>query len=106
MKVTFFLTLFCAVNFSYGTSIEEIRKVENPDYWQKLGFEELLKSKNQIRNENVAKNILIFIGDGMGVSTITAARWLKRYKTSKYNLVFDEFPYSALTQVGQILESQ
>lgn len=51
------------------------------------------------RNRRV-KNAIIFLGDGMGVSTITASRILKgqlRFQSGEEeSLEFDKFPYSAM----------
>ena len=80
-------------------SIEDIREQEGQEYWHQVNLEQLFKSQKLTMNENVAKNVIIFIGDGMGVSTITAARWLKAKEKTVKNLVFDKFPHSALIQV-------
>lgn len=51
-----------------------------------------------------AKNVILFVGDGMGVSTLTAARifqgqQLEGNKGGEENrLSFEEFPYSALSK--------
>jgi len=46
-----------------------------------------------------AKNVILFVGDGMGVSTLTAARILKGQRNNQPGeegyLSFEEFPYSA-----------
>jgi alkaline phosphatase len=64
-----------------------------------------------------AKNVILFVGDGMGVSTITAARILEGQNnslkgtldgTTTYNagennlLSFEEFPYSALSRTYSV----
>jgi alkaline phosphatase len=36
-----------------------------------------LALRNQIPVDGVAKNVILFVGDGMGISTITAARILE-----------------------------
>ena len=51
------------------------------DIWEDLGQQELHAALNVQRREKRAKNVILFIGDGMGVSTITAARWLKLQET-------------------------
>ena len=84
-------------------SIEDIRKQEGQEYWHQVNLEQLFKSQKLTKNENVAKNVIIFIGDGMGVSTLTATRWLKEKEKSVKNLVFDRFPYSALIQVSHLI---
>lgn len=49
------------------------------------------------------KNVILFIGDGMGLSTLTAARIFKGQKNSRSgvqeNLIWDEFPTIAHTKV-------
>lgn len=55
------------------------------------------------RNYNIAKNLILFIGDGMGMTTVTTARILrgqKRGHTGEENeLAFDKFEYVALSKV-------
>lgn len=50
-----------------------------------------------------AKNVIIFIGDGMGISTVTAARIYKGQKAGKSGeeatLTFEEFPHTGLSKV-------
>ena len=53
-------------------------------------------------NNRRAKNVILFVGDGMGISTITAARILEgqlKGKPGEENrLSFDRFPYTALSK--------
>jgi len=68
---------------------------------------ELMKNltslKNKKRVEGKAKNIILFIGDGMGISTITAARILegqeKGQAGEENKLSFETFPQVALSKV-------
>ena len=46
-------------------------------YWARLGKEDLLKAINTKVNNGVAKNVIFFVGDGMGVPTHTMARIYK-----------------------------
>lgn len=52
---------------------------------------------------NRARNVIIFLGDGMSISTITASRILKGQlngnKGEEDFLEFDRFPHSALIKV-------
>ncbi|HEY7215637.1 MAG TPA: alkaline phosphatase, partial [Thermoanaerobaculia bacterium] len=58
-------------------------------------------------NTNKAKNVILFIGDGMGVATITAARILDgQQKKSAFGgeenvLSFEKFPYLAHSKTYQ-----
>lgn len=53
-------------------------------------------------NTNRAKNIILFIGDGMSISTITAARIYAGQKKgldgASYRLTMDTLPYAALSR--------
>lgn len=53
-----------------------------------------------------AKNIILFVGDGMGVSTVTAARilegQLKGMQGEENNLSFDLFPYTGLAKTYNV----
>lgn len=66
-----------------------------------------LKAENLVR----VKNVILFVGDGMGLTTVTASRVFKRQilKSPEARLVFDEFPASAFIQTdtenSQISES-
>ena len=54
-----------------------------------------------------AKNVILFLGDGMGVTTITPARILKGQLQNKpgeeTKLVFEDFPNTCLIKVGHFL---
>ncbi len=56
--------------------------------------------------ERNAKNIILFVGDGMGVSTVTAARILEgqlRGESGEENLLsFEKFPYIALSRTYSV----
>lgn len=52
-------------------------------------------SDNGGRTGRKARNVIFFIGDGMGVSTITAARVFSVGVAGQ--LVVDQFPYTALS---------
>jgi alkaline phosphatase len=53
-----------------------------------------------------AKNVILFVGDGMGISTVTAARildgQLKGMKGEENNLSFDLFPYTGLSKTYNV----
>jgi alkaline phosphatase len=72
------------------------------DEWYEAGREEMQGNKfiNSLPNIRRAKNVILFVGDGMGVSTVTAARILEGQMNGvdgEYNrLSFEEFPYLAL----------
>ena len=45
---------------------------ETRDYWRQEAQEKLLREVNRVETNRQAKNVIIFLGDGMGVSTLTA----------------------------------
>jgi len=62
---------------SSSSDLEELTDKENIDYWMTSGSDELAKALDNIDNENIAKNIIIFVGDGMSIPTVSAARTFK-----------------------------
>ena len=58
------------------------------------------------RLRGTAKNVILFVGDGMGVSTITASRILdgqnKNMLGEENNLHFDTFPYAGLVKTYNV----
>ncbi|KAF2356190.1 Alkaline phosphatase [Trinorchestia longiramus] len=72
-------------------------------YWQKEGQSELERVLSQERNMNRAKNVILFLGDGMGISSVTAGRIYKGQQRDQKSgeeaeLVFDTFPHTALSK--------
>lgn len=79
-------------------------------FWRNHGEAHLQKILSRINDEtngngikSRAKNVIIFLGDGMGMTTVTAARIYKGQQKGKSgeeeNLVFDEFPHTGLAKV-------
>ncbi|GBL96964.1 Alkaline phosphatase, tissue-nonspecific isozyme [Araneus ventricosus] len=71
-------------------------------YWYQQAKSQLLKNLDDDRNYNVAKNLILFIGDGMGMTTVTTSRILRGQKLGKTGeeneLAFDKFEYVALSK--------
>jgi alkaline phosphatase len=70
--------------------------------WAEAGKAFIEQSKAMRDDTRKAKNVILFVGDGMGISTITAARILEgqlKGKPGEENrLSFDQFPYTALSK--------
>ena len=70
--------------------------------WYKAGNSFISEGKQLYNNTRRAKNVILFVGDGMGVSTVTAARILEGQMKGKpgeeNRLSFDAFPYTALSK--------
>lgn len=75
------------------------------DFWRTEAQIKLRKQLLKKRNKNVAKNVIMFIGDGMSISTITAARIYfgqkLGYRGEESVLSFEEFPYVGLSKVNK-----
>lgn len=66
------------------------------EFWMNQGQNILLKKISKRQNLNKAKNVVIFIGDGMGLSTQMATRVF--IGDEKTELSFEKFPYSGLSK--------
>ncbi|WP_100641803.1 alkaline phosphatase [Alteromonas facilis] len=66
--------------------------------------EQMAASLEQIKGQ--AKNVILFVGDGMGVSTVTAARILdgqmKGMAGEENQLSFDDFPFAGLVKTYNV----
>ncbi|NWR52650.1 PPBT protein, partial [Regulus satrapa] len=86
----------------YSASLVPERE-KDPEYWRRQAQETLRNAlRLQRLNQNVAKNLILFLGDGMGVSTVTAARILKGQLQQRQGeeslLEMDKFPFVALAK--------
>lgn len=54
-------------------------------------------------NNNKAKNVIMFLGDGMSIATVTAARiykgQLENMTGEEQRLSWEKFPYTGLSKV-------
>jgi alkaline phosphatase len=99
-------TLLASVAFvALGSSLaaaEDARLVQTEDSYYQQGQETLKRILAQRPNTNQAKNVILFIADGMGVSTITAARIFEgqqRGVDGESNVLsFEGFPHAALVK--------
>ncbi|EFX85107.1 salivary alkaline phosphatase [Daphnia pulex] len=79
---------------------------EDQDFWYAQGKEDLLRALNRQLNLNTAKNVIFFLGDGMGVSTVTAARIHAGQKLGQtgeeHYLSFEKFPNLGLLKTYNV----
>ena len=72
--------------------------------WEKAGQDVLRGKLKEKRNLNTAKNAILFIGDGMGMSSITGGRIYKGQQKGNTGeeevLNFDTFPSIGLAKVS------
>ncbi len=85
----------CSTTLADTTSTAE-------DPWWRTGQEGLQTRLAVEANNHRAKNVILFIGDGMGISTITAARIFAGQRLGLsgegHSLAFEKFPHSALVK--------
>lgn len=80
----------------------ESAQAESAATWYKAGQHALRDAKELHPNNRRAKNVILFLGDGMGISTVTAARILEGQMLGKdgekNSLAFEKLPYLALSK--------
>ncbi|XP_008836346.1 alkaline phosphatase, germ cell type-like [Nannospalax galili] len=79
---------------------------ENPAFWNQKAAKALDAAKKLQPIQTSAKNLIIFLGDGMGVPTVTATRILKGQLDGHLGpetpLAMDRFPYMALSKTYNV----
>ncbi|TXL20183.1 hypothetical protein BMR06_06200 [Methylococcaceae bacterium HT5] len=99
-------SLSLLANISYSASLNSAPE-ESSIKWYQQGEKAIqkarLSAKEAAKNSDAsAKNIILFVGDGMGISTITAARIYAGQMQGKPGeeniLFFEKFPYLALAK--------
>ncbi|XP_064096246.1 alkaline phosphatase-like isoform X2 [Macrobrachium nipponense] len=91
------LVVVLATGYSMATVFPRPSKDENDsEYWLKLGREEIEEALLKPELTNVAKNVILFLGDGMGITVNTAGRIYKGqkqgYSGEEGHLVWEKFP--------------
>ncbi|KAG9348165.1 hypothetical protein JZ751_001900 [Albula glossodonta] len=75
-------------------------KEKQPSFWMDSAQECLRKRQGQTQSTTTAKNVILFIGDGMGLVTVTATRILRGQLAAglgeEFTLTMDTFPYTGL----------
>uniref|UniRef100_A0AAQ4QTN6 alkaline phosphatase n=1 Tax=Gasterosteus aculeatus aculeatus TaxID=481459 RepID=A0AAQ4QTN6_GASAC len=96
-----FMTLLIGFLISNGCD-EEL----HASYWNNKARQTLHTALNVQRNLKRAKNVILFLGDGMGLPTVTAARILKGQLAGKSgeetSLVMDTFPHLGLSKTYNV----
>ena len=87
---------------SHAQSAPAVQGPESVADWYNAGSAFMAQNKALYNNTRRAKNVILFVGDGMGVSTVTAARILEGQMKGKpgeeNRLSFDNFPFTALSK--------
>lgn len=73
------------------------------NYWKYDAQIRLLQHLHRRPNKNVARNVIMFLGDGMSIPTLMAARTYYGQQQGKSGeesrLSFEDFPYVGLSKV-------
>ncbi|KAH9382390.1 hypothetical protein HPB48_008667 [Haemaphysalis longicornis] len=83
---------------------------DRPEFWRASGqrtLAELLAPTVPIVVDAPAKNVILFVGDGMGVSTVTASRIYGAQRKNgmpgeESRLAFERFPFTALIKASAL----
>jgi len=74
-----------------------------PEVWRERGREAVARAREIAPDAGTARNVVLFVGDGLGLSTVTAARILEgqlRGEPGEGNqLAFETLPHLALARV-------
>ena len=102
-QVLLVLITFVSATFAQApqTTFPTKRK-ESPQTWERDGLATIKQRRKTKYKRRKAKNVILFIGDGMSISTLTAARILEgqlRGESGEENyLSFERFPFTALSK--------
>lgn len=96
---TFILTLFLLAGVSQNVLAERTPAAQR---WYTAGQDHVNKRAQITQGKNTAKNVILFIGDGMSLTTVTAARILEGQMRGEHGeenqLSFEQFPATALSK--------
>lgn len=77
----------------------------DPNYWHDHG-QQKMQAILRAKQEGVAKNVILFLGDGMGVTTATGGRiWAGQQlglHGEEHELSWDKFPFTGLSKTYNI----
>ena len=103
----FLLFSFTVQIFAQSSDIRfPVKREETPETWRRDGLSAIERAKNQDFKKRKAKNVILFVGDGMGITTLTASRILEgqlRGESGEENLLsFEQFPFAALSKTYSV----
>ncbi|XP_015743663.1 intestinal-type alkaline phosphatase isoform X2 [Python bivittatus] len=93
------------VGLAFATAVIPVEE-EKPSFWNQRAQKAIQKAIRLPFRQYQAKNLIIFLGDGMGIPTITATRILKGQMQNpplpETPLSMDMFPYVALSKTYNV----
>jgi len=100
MKISMTTACFVLI-FALAGAPAAIPAEETASQWYRSGAQVIAKRRQRLEASE-AKNIILFVGDGMSLATITAARILAGQRQGKpgesHRLAFEDFPHTALAK--------
>lgn len=72
--ILFFMSFFVLSSFGVAAEKPDLKLPQEQNIWYISAQETLQKNLSQVPITGKARNVILFIGDGMGISTVTAAR--------------------------------
>lgn len=91
-----------------GNLVNDYRDETSSLFWQHRAQLMLRNQLKRKRNENIAKNVIFFLGDGMSIPTLAAARiylgQLQGHSGEESRLSFETFPHIGLSKVRRLNE--
>ncbi len=97
MKTGYFLVALVAISCTFGSPAEE-----TPAGWYLDGQSLVAERRSTHAELEPARNVILFVGDGMSFATVAAARILegqKRGESGESNLLyFERFPHTAFSK--------
>lgn len=94
--------MFAVTALAAPGSTPVVQGPERVEDWYTAGQAFIQRAEQLVPQNRPAKNVILFVGDGMGVTTLTAARIFEgqlQGKSGEENrLFFEDFPYLALSK--------
>jgi alkaline phosphatase len=104
-KLATAITIALATGTSGTISADPLPAYQTSNIWYQDAQAKLMQ-KLQTNNSFKAKNVILFVGDGMGVSTLTSARILEGQMNGQNGeenfLSFETFPHTALVKTYNV----
>ncbi|CAH8854829.1 unnamed protein product [Trichobilharzia szidati] len=103
-KIAFVFTILVILFQNKAKCRKSSLDVTNPETWKKLADQKFEKFKKTYAYSTVKrpKNVILFLGDGMSMSTVTGARYLKAEKMNllggDVELAWEEWPVASLVR--------
>lgn len=94
-----------ALAVSVGSQAQVLPSYQSDSAWFTDAAANIANKQARTQSES-AKNVILFVGDGMGISTLTAARILEGQENGQNGeegyLSFESFPYTALVKTYNV----